>query len=159
MGTVLSSPQDAVTGRFSFVHGMGSSPEYAAWANAIYRCENKDAHGWPDYGGRGITVCDRWRKCFQAFLEDMGPRRSHDQSLDRIDVNGNYEPGNCRWASAKTQARNRRNTPKVCGLSPMDLAEASGLPYNTVKNRLRRGWSHEAIIKTPRRNYPRSISC
>lgn len=76
----------------------------------IKRCENPKNHAYPRYGGRGITVCPEWRSDFAAFLRDVGPRPSPDLSLDRIDNNGNYEPGNVRWATAAQQAQNRRNS-------------------------------------------------
>jgi hypothetical protein len=87
---------------------MSGSPTYRVWQALHARCGNPNNHAYADYGGRGITVCERWAT-FEPFLEDMGVR-PYAMSLDRIDPNKGYEPSNCRWADAKTQSNNRRNS-------------------------------------------------
>jgi hypothetical protein len=84
------------------------TPEYISWYAMINRCECESDPRYSAYGGRGIKVCRRWRNDYAAFLSDMGRRPSAEHSLDRINVNGNYEPDNCRWADRKTQAANKR---------------------------------------------------
>lgn len=88
-------------------HGRHGTPEYISWGGMIQRCTNPNYYQFRLYGGRGIKVCDEWLKSFSAFYDDMG-ERPEGTSLDRIDSDGNYEPSNCRWATALEQSRNRR---------------------------------------------------
>lgn len=91
---------------------VGQTREYRTYLAMHQRCENPNASGFQHYGGRGIVVCQRWSGFdgFKNFIADMGFRPSREHSLDRIDVDGNYEPGNVRWATVKVQANNRRNS-------------------------------------------------
>jgi hypothetical protein len=96
----------------NFVHGdapRGKRPsEYTTWASMIQRCEDSRHKDFRLYGGRGVIVCNRWRKSYKNFLSDVGRKPSVKHSIDRIETNGNYEPGNVRWATPSEQQRNRR---------------------------------------------------
>lgn len=86
----------------------GLSPEYRAWRSMKQRCGQPRQKAFPNYGGRGISVCERWLESFENFLADMGPKPSPQHSIDRIDNDGDYEPSNCRWATGSEQRRNQR---------------------------------------------------
>jgi len=91
-----------------YKHGHSRSPEYDAWHNIKARCYNKDNIAFANYGGRGITMCDRWLESLNSFINDVGKRPSPKHSIDRVDTNRNYEPSNIRWTTREVQARNTR---------------------------------------------------
>lgn len=119
----------------------------------LARCHNPRNKSFHRYGGRGIDVCSEWRESFAKFFADVGPRPTSGHSLDRVDVDGAYEPGNVRWATAKQQQRNRSNNLRVvAGGAEVLLKEACeqrGLPYNTVWQRINKlGWGIDAALST-----------
>ena len=91
-------------------HGMSYTPEYTVWKNMRSRCYNKNSKYYSNYGGRNITVCDRWRDSFINFFKDMGLKPEGKTEIDRIDNNGNYEPSNCKWVTPAENCHNRRST-------------------------------------------------
>ncbi|HEY9737554.1 MAG TPA: hypothetical protein V6D06_14770 [Trichocoleus sp.] len=121
------------------------------------RCHNPNNAAYDRYGGRGIVVCDRWRESFENFYADMGPRPSEQHSIDRINNDGNYEPGNCRWATDKQQSRNtRRNRLLTYNGETLFLdewAERLSISKHTLQTRLWRGWSVEEAFETPIRGH------
>jgi hypothetical protein len=126
--------------------------EFITWTAMKQRCYNAKDPSYGRYGGRGIQVCDRWRSSFRNFLQDMG-RRPKGRSLDRIDNSGDYEPGNCRWATAKEQATNRRGNRLVtCDGVTKTISgwcEVNGLRQGTVTERIRRGWTDQDAVTVP----------
>lgn len=134
-------------------HGMSRSSEYNSWTYMIQRCTNSSFSEYHRYGARGITVCERWRNSFEAFLADMGARPP-GRSLERIKNDQNYEPENCKWATPVEQARNRRsNRWLTChGRTQLlvDWADELGVCHSTIINRLKRGWSIEKALSVPK---------
>lgn len=130
------------------------SGEYRVWSAVIKRCCCESDSAFPNYGGRGIQICDRWRNSFEAFLADVGPRPSLSHSLDRYPNNdGNYEPGNVRWATAKEQAKNRRSNVLLTAngetLHITEWAARIGTTCTIISGRLDRGWTVERAVTTP----------
>lgn len=134
-----------------------SSPTYKSWHMMKQRCFNPNYNQYADYGGRGITVCDRWL-AFENFLADMGVRPD-GLTLDREDNNGNYEPDNCRWATRKEQQSNNRNVHwiELNGerKTLSQWAESLGIKPHTLSNRFKSGWPEERALTTPRIERPK----
>lgn len=133
-------------------HGMRHTGIYNCWVSLRARCYNPKATSYPIYGGRGIEVCERWRNSFENFYEDMGPRPT-GKSIDRINVNGNYEPSNCRWATQTEQGRNttvnRIITHSGRSQCLQDWADETGISRDVIYSRIKLGWSVEEAITTP----------
>jgi hypothetical protein len=130
-------------------HGMWRHPAYKAWGSMRARCRNPADKGYADYGGRGISVCERWND-FALFWEDMGPRWAPGLSVDRVDVNGDYCPENCRWATNAMQARNTRRNRYIDTpwgtMVVADAAKKAGLHHGVVYNRLNAGWAVDDLL-------------
>jgi hypothetical protein len=135
-------------------HGCGgaggkSTPEYVAWYAMHRRCRAVGRTDYKHYGGKGVTVCQRWT-AFENFLSDMGVKPSAEHSLDRIDSGGNYEPGNCRWATKLEQVNNTsRNTFIEYNGEAMTMANWArrvGISYYALRSRIRLGWTPERAL-------------
>ncbi len=137
------------------IHGMSKHPLFGIWNQMCQRCVNKNHISWKYYGGTGITVCERWQgpEGFINFLADMGERPSAAHSLDRKIVSLPYNSDNCRWATTSEQARNKNNNRMVQfnGESRLlvELAEEFSINYNTLRSRIRYGWSIDDALKSP----------
>lgn len=133
-------------------HGMIGTPTHRSWTSMKSRCNNEKSPGFHRYGGRGIKVCERW-EIFENFLEDMG-ERPENTTLDRIDNDGDYEPGNCRWATHKTQARNNSRNKRFRYKGKIktvtEWCEVLNVPVERVRGRLSAGWCFKDAVEKPR---------
>lgn len=127
-------------------HGMSAHPAYWVWRSMRDRCRLPTHQAWKNYGGRGITVCERWDQSFEAFWEDVGPTYEPGLTLDRINNDEGYTPENCRWVSCKAQARNRRTSLEI---DVPALAKRTGISKSTLYYRLKHGWTVDELLKTP----------
>lgn len=135
----------------NFKHGKVGTSTYHVWSSMIARCRNPKCPAYPNYGGRGIGVCEAWTS-FSGFLADMG-ERPEGLSLDRVDNDQGYSPENCRWATRTEQARNKRSTRLITvngeTLSTAEWSERSGLKIATIWARIAKGWPESAAVTTP----------
>ena len=140
-------------GKARATHGMLKTPTYQAWHSMKQRCLNPNNKAWKNYGGRGITVCKRWKDSFEAFYADMG-ECPDGMSFDRIDNQKGYAPNNCRWTTSKAQARNRRSNANFIlnkkQYSLVELSELSGLSVQVLSWRIyKMGMTVDKAVRTP----------
>ena len=131
-------------------HGKTYTPEYKVWNNMCSRCNCTNGPRYKDWGGRGVTVCDKWKK-FEGFYEDMGDKPSAQHSLERKDNNKGYDKDNCYWATSKEQSLNRRSNRRLSHsgleLTIKEWADRTGLKPVTISSRLLRGYSTEQALE------------
>lgn len=134
-------------------HGQSRTVVYRIWTNIKYRCYKEGSQSYHKYGARGITVCDRWLNSFENFIADLGPRPTPKHSVERLDNNSNYEPGNCKWATPKEQ----QNNTSMCRWIEYDgmtktlsqWSDVIGVSAQVIGKRLDGGWSIEKSLTTP----------
>ena len=133
--------------------GKRDNPAYPVWRSMLQRCRNKNSKSYPNYGGRGIKVCESWKNNFYAFAADMG-HKPEGATIERINNDGNYEPSNCRWATTREQTRNYRRNVKLTyrGRTQCvtDWAAELGIGRSLILNRLKMGWPPEAALTIPK---------
>jgi len=134
-------------------HGMTETSIYKIWSGMRSRCLNSNSNVFSYYGGKGVRICERW-EAFEAFLEDMGPTYRKGLSIERVDVNGDYEPSNCTWIARSEQALNRTNTVRLetpwGHLSIKETAKKIGVSDKCLQHRLSRGWGGDKLFQPHR---------
>lgn len=138
-------------------HGMSDRQGYESWAGMKRRCLNSKSKAYPLYGGRGITICDRWVNSLETFLKDMGPC-PEGYTLERKNNDGNYEPNNCVWGTRTAQANNRRSSRFLTlngkTMTVSEWSVETGIHHSAIHLRLKRGWSVEEALMTPLKKGP-----
>ena len=137
-------------------HGRTGTPEYRTWVHMKSRCYNPRVPEYKWYGARGIKMCESWKDSFEAFLADVGPKPGRGYSIDRIDNDGDYEPGNVRWATQAEQTANQQRNVKLTINGETQImsewARRYGLDVRLIHSRLKLGWSaYDAVTKPPRK--------
>lgn len=144
--------KESIVKRFT-KHAMCDSLEYCIWKEMIKRCNNQNHKEYKNYGGRGIKVCEEWRNDFIKFFNYMGKKPSPKHSIDRIDNDGDYKPGNCRWATPSEQSNNKRSNNKITlhgiTMNISQWADFVGIQYDTLWARIRYGWPPAKAIFQP----------
>lgn len=141
-------------GRKNATHGMKKTRLYKIWSSMKVRCSDPNVENYPAYGGRGINVCEEWRSSFESFRDwAFANGYNNKLTIDRIDVNGNYEPSNCRWATIKEQSNNKRTNRLISYKGKTQTltqwADEIGFLPSTLSERIRTGWSIEKALTTP----------
>lgn len=134
-------------GQKNSTHGMTKHPAYAVYRSMVGRCSLPTHQAWANYGGRGVTVCDRWAASFENFWEDMGGSYQRGLDLDRVDNDKGYAPENCRWVDRRTNAMNTRRT--IRQVDVPKLSAETGIGRTTLYNRIKAGWSLEKLTLPP----------
>lgn len=154
--------QKEATSKANTTHGRSALPEYAAWCNLIARCHNSQHDLYHYYGARGIVVCDRWQESFENFYADIGPRQSDKHSIDRRDNGLGYFKENCRWATLDEQANNKRSNVLFTfdneTLTLAQWAQKLSISDDTLRTRIKRGWSFEEAIGKKKRFHPNTTT-
>jgi hypothetical protein len=134
-------------------HGRSGTLEYGIWSTIIDRCENQKSRSYADYGARGIAMCSEWRQSFERFIHDMGPRPSANHSVERIDNDKGYSPGNCRWATSVEQGANKRNNRILSFRGEQKTisqwSRVLGVSPASIRSRLGRGWTVDQTLGKP----------
>lgn len=146
--------RDAAIGIRCKTHGLTKTKTYKVWQAMVHRCTYSSNAHYKNYGGRGITVCDRWLTSIESFIEDMG-EAPENLMLDRIDGEKGYYKENCRWATRTEQNRNKRDNRylTINGETKLmlDWSRESGIKFATIYHRIKRGWTADKAVKTPAR--------